>query len=57
MAKDRDGGRLTYKVHGVVVNQAFNVRPDFGKLVLQMEQAEWFVRRFELLPLGEAPPE
>jgi len=52
-----DGGHLTYKVNGVVVNEAFDAKPDFGKLTLQTEQAEMFVRRFELWPLGKAPPE
>ncbi len=52
-----DGGKLTYKVNGVVVNKAFDAKPDAGKLLLQTEQAEMFVRRFELWPLGEAPPE
>lgn len=50
-----DGGHLLYKVNGVVVNEAFEARPDFGKLILQTEQAEMFVRRFELWPLGKAP--
>ena len=50
-----DGGHLLYKVNGVVVNEAFEAKPDFGKLILQTEQAEMFVRRFELWPLGKAP--
>lgn len=50
-----DGPRLTYKVNGVVVNEAVEAHPDFGRIVLQTEQAEIFVRRFELWPLGEAP--
>jgi len=50
-----DGGHLLYKVNGVVVNEAFEAKPDFGKLLLQTEQAEMFVRRFELYPLGKAP--
>ncbi len=52
-----DGGHLMYKVNGVVVNEAFEAKPDFGKLTLQTEQAEMFVRRFELWPLGKAPQE
>ncbi|HUG69981.1 MAG TPA: DUF1080 domain-containing protein [Pirellulaceae bacterium] len=52
-----DGGHLIYKVNGVVVNEAFEAKPDFGKILLQTEQAEMFVRRFELWPLGKAPPE
>ena len=50
-----DGGNLLYKVNGVVVNEAIAAKPDFGKLLLQTEQAEMFVRRFELWPLGQAP--
>lgn len=50
-----DGGHLMYKVNGVVVNEAFEAKPDFGKLLLQTEQAEMFVRRFELRPIGKAP--
>ncbi len=50
-----DGDRLTYKVNGVVVNEAFDCDPSAGKLLLQTEQAELFVRRFELWPLGSMP--
>lgn len=50
-----DGGHLLYKVNGVIVNEAFEAKPDFGRLLLQTEQAEMFVRRFELWPLGKAP--
>ncbi len=50
-----DGGHLIYKVNGVVVNEAFEAKPSSGKILLQTEQAEMFVRRFELWPLGKAP--
>lgn len=50
-----DGDSLQYKVNGVVVNEGFEAKPDFGKLILQTEQAEMFVRRYELWPLGKAP--
>lgn len=50
-----DGGHLIYKVNGIVVNEAFEAKPSFGKILLQTEQAEMFVRRFELLPLGSQP--
>jgi len=50
-----DGDTLQYKVNGVVVNEAIKVHPSAGKLLLQTEQAEWFIRRFELYPLGEGP--
>ena len=52
-----DGGHLLYMVNGVVVNEAFDSKPDFGKLLLQTELAEMFVRRFELWPIGKAPKE
>ena len=40
----------------MVVNEAFEAKPDFGKLLLlQTKQAEMFVRRYELWPLGKAP--
>ncbi|WP_417737668.1 3-keto-disaccharide hydrolase [Rosistilla oblonga] len=50
-----DGDHLIYKVNGVVINEAFDASPSFGKLLLQTELAEMFVRRYELWPLGEAP--
>ncbi len=50
-----DGGHLVYKVNGVVVNEGFDSKPDFGKIMVQTEQAEMFVRRLELWPLGKAP--
>jgi hypothetical protein len=50
-----DGGRLTYKVNGAVVNEGFDAKPDYGKLLLQTEDAEMLVRRFELWPVGKAP--
>ncbi len=52
-----DGDRLTYIVNGVTVNQGFHVKPDFGKILLQTELAELFVRRCELWPIGKAPKE
>ena len=50
-----DGGHLLYKVNGVVVNEGFEAKPDHGKILLQTEQAEMFVRKYELWPLGKAP--
>ena len=52
-----DGNELTYLVNGTVVNKAYDAKPDSGKLLLQTELAELFVRRFELWPLGRAPQE
>jgi hypothetical protein len=42
-------------VNGVVVNQCFDVNPSAGKILLQTEQAEILVRRWELWPLGKGP--
>ena len=50
-----EGDRILYKVNGVVVNEAFDCKPSAGKLLLQTELAEMFVRRFELWPIGQAP--
>jgi hypothetical protein len=52
-----DGDTLQYKVNGVVVNEGTDVSPSAGKLLLQTEQAEMFVRRLDLYPIGEAPQE
>jgi len=51
------GDRILYKVNGVVVNEGFDCQPGSGKLLLQTELAEMFVRRFELWPIGKAPME
>ncbi len=42
-------------VNGVVVNEAFDVHPNEGKITLQTEMAEVYVRQWELWPLGKAP--
>ena len=52
-----EGNRILYKVNGVTVNEAFDCQPGSGKLLLQTELAEMFVRRFELWPIGKAPQE
>jgi Domain of Unknown Function (DUF1080). len=46
-----DGDSLTYLVNGVVVNRATKVFPNHGKIFLQTECAEMFVRKLELHPL------
>lgn len=43
--------RITVKVNGVIVNEAFNVSPMSGRILLQCEGSEIVFRRFELLPL------
>jgi Domain of Unknown Function (DUF1080) len=46
------GDTLEYFLNGVKVNEAFDARPSEGKILLQSEGAEMFVRRYELLPLN-----
>ena len=50
-----EGDHLLIKVNGVPVNEAFDIQPSEGKVLLQTELAEMFVRRYELWPLGNAP--
>lgn len=47
------GDTLEYRVNGVVVNRATDVRPRHGKILLQTEGAEMFVRKLELRPLPQ----
>ena len=49
------GDRVAIKLNGVLVNSAYGVNPTAGKLTIQTELAEIFVRRWELWPLGKAP--
>ncbi len=49
------GDRITVLVNGVKVNEGFDVHPTAGKLTIQSELAEIFVRRWELWPLDKAP--
>ncbi len=46
-----DGDRITVSVNGTVVNHAYNVFPKAGKVLLQCEGFELFVRKWELHPL------
>jgi putative heme-binding domain-containing protein len=46
------GDTLQYFVNGVKVNEAFECKPSQGRILLQVEAAEMFVRRYELYPLG-----
>ena len=50
------GKTLRYLYNGWLVNEAHAVAPDEGKICLQTEAAELWVRRFELLPLFRLPP-
>ena len=46
-----DGGRIQVKVNGTLVNEALEVFPSRGKILLQCEGSEVFYRRLELRPL------
>jgi hypothetical protein len=46
-----DGGRIEVRVNGVPVNKAYDVSPSAGKILLQTEGFELFVRKFEVIPL------
>ncbi len=50
-----DQDRITNKLNGVIVNQAFQVRPSSGRIQIQSEGAELFVRRVELRPVEPKP--
>ena len=46
-----EGDRISVRVNGVLVNECREVAPSAGKILLQCEGFELFVRRFELHPL------
>ena len=46
-----DGSRITVRVNGTTVNECYDVFPAAGKILLQSEGFELFVRKFELHPL------
>jgi hypothetical protein len=48
-----DGGHIIYLVNGVLANEAFDSIPTSGKILIQTELAEVYVRRFELQPLNQ----
>ncbi|UUO07123.1 DUF1080 domain-containing protein [Blastopirellula sp. J2-11] len=50
------GDKLVYRVNGVVVNRASNVIPRQGKILLQTEGAEMYVRKAEIGPLPKEIP-
>ncbi|MCH9654166.1 MAG: DUF1080 domain-containing protein [Planctomycetes bacterium] len=50
-----DGGNIKYLVNGIVVNAGSDAKPDHGKLLVQTEMAEMWVRKWDLYPLGKAP--
>jgi hypothetical protein len=45
--------RITIRVNGTTVNSAYEVFPPGGKILLQSEGFELFVRKFELHPLDK----
>jgi hypothetical protein len=45
------GNRITVRVNGTTVNECYDVFPSAGKILLQSEGFELFVRKFELQPL------
>lgn len=50
------GDTLVYRVNGVIVNRATEANPTQGKILLQTEGAELFVRKLELRPLPDELP-
>lgn len=46
-----DGPTITVKINDKTVNKCYDVFPPAGKILLQCEGHELFVRKFELLPL------
>lgn len=51
------GSTLIYRVNGTIVNRATDLIPARGKILLQTEGAEMFVRKLELHPLPAHLPE
>ena len=47
-----DGDNLTAYLNGVLVNQAYRVKPSRGKIQIQSEGAEMFVRKVEITSLA-----
>lgn len=47
------GDRIAVFLNGVKVNECYDVKPTSGRLQIQSEGAEVFVRRFDLLPIGD----
>ncbi len=50
-----DGAEITAVLNGIVVNHALHVEPSAGRIQIQSEGAELFVRRVDLLPLDTPP--
>lgn len=50
-----DGSRLSVRVNGHLVDECFDVFPPAGKLMLQCEGFELYVKTFDLYPLKKSP--
>jgi hypothetical protein len=48
-----DGGHIIYRVNGIQANEGFDSIPSSGKILIQTEGAEVYVRRFDLQPLNQ----
>jgi len=46
-----EGDNISIYLNGVLVNQAMNVKPSKGRIQLQSEGAEMFVRKLDIIPL------
>jgi hypothetical protein len=51
-----EGDRISYVLNGKLVNQAYNLTHTAGKIQIQSEGAEIFVRKVQIQPLRSAPP-
>jgi hypothetical protein len=49
-----NGSRIRIILNGIVVNEAFNVWPDRGRILLQCEGSGVFFRRLEIRPMPKA---
>ncbi|GMV99416.1 MAG: hypothetical protein AMXMBFR84_05550 [Candidatus Hydrogenedentota bacterium] len=50
-------GTITVVLNGVKVNECFNVKPTKGRIQVQSEAAEIFLRKVELVPIELTDPE
>jgi hypothetical protein len=46
-------GTLKYYLNGQLVNEAYNVKPSKGKIQIQSEGAELFIRKIDIILLGK----
>lgn len=47
-----EGDKISIFLNGTLVNQAYNVKPAKGRIQIQSEGAEMFVRKVEIIPLA-----